>query len=944
MNHRSHELSSQIPFRRFGVLVAMLSTFIAMSAPLLARPVPKNLGGGLEQLAQAAGVSARAAGARSLAPGQTFAAGSDTDDVLLSQQDAMIVDDQSRVLVKVTLTGRQPLEAVADRLRGIAGTTVTATDANYQSGVIEAYVHPAALVDVANAAGVLAVVPSSKAVFDVGLATTQGIVQHRLDKVPAAVNGGGITVGVLSDSYNASTGPIKAANDIASGDLPGAGNPLGNAQPVVVLEDRPTGTDEGRAMLQIVHDIAPQARLGFATANTGEVGFANNIRSLARLPGAPNAQPGFKADVIVDDVIYLAEPFFQDGIVAQAVDDVAEAGVAYFSSAGNRPASQAYDAKFDPVPAEPASLAGTNLDFTFVDPALYAGGFHNFAGPDGLDIAQTIVVSPPFGTIVFQWNEPFDPVPPIPVATIASGAGTTTAAQPTALFTFAGVAGQVVTINVDGDPTNGNANPDVTIALFGPDGTFLDFADNTTSPESLILELPDTGTYTVEVGGFLDAVGDFVYQVEEVEIVERVVTDFNLLFFRTNGQFLGALAEQNRFTNRPLELGSLGPITVQLVIARANVPPRRSRPADRLRYVWFTSGQPQEHFSYVGSVTYGHNSARGANGVAAYAFYPPFIPEPFTSPGFATIYFDRKSRRLRRPEIRLKPDIAAMDGANNTFFSADAPQDADLLPNFFGTSAAAPHAAGIAALVLQAAGGPRSLKPERVRDILQDSAFPHDLDPFFAFGLARTRSGGLVAVSGAADPNAISQFDPNVFTVANFGGRKVAGLTLDLSTGNTTQTPRGLLYDTRAAGGVGQPFIIGSADGLTPADVTPTFTVPADLPGLAGQWKKLTLDFAPGTFGWGDSLGFGVDRDEADVAGPGGAAGGNSADLLGAGVLIPQGTLAPGGATFTGTLENGDVFSGKIVNQIGDGYSRLDGFGFINAEAAVKAALRHKRH
>ena len=144
--------------------------------------------------------------------------------------------------------------------------------------------------------------------------------RQALNESASNANGAGIKVGVLSDSFNDLGG---YASDQANGALPS----------VQVLADLSSGgTDEGRAMLQIVHDMAPKARLGFATANGGQLNFANNIRSLAGLPGAPHAVSGFKADVIVDDIIYLDEPMFQDGIIAQAVDEVVAKGVSYFSS------------------------------------------------------------------------------------------------------------------------------------------------------------------------------------------------------------------------------------------------------------------------------------------------------------------------------------------------------------------------------------------------------------------------------------------------------------------------------------------------------------------------------------------------------------------------------------------------------------------------------------
>lgn len=905
---------------------------LVLSSSLVeAKPGKRNLGGGLEQMASPA------RNARSLAPGQVS-----TAEGMVELTRPMIMDAAGRPLVRITLDGKVPATSVLQGLKGMAGVKVSATDLKYRAGVIEAYVSTDTLARVAGKAGVLAVVPVSPRVTNVGAVTSQGVVQHRVNKI-AGVDGAGITVGVMSDSYDTSSDwDVHAADDVASGDLPGPGNRV-NRQPVVVLEDFPDGTDEGRAMLQIVHDMAPKARLGFATANTGEVGFANNIRALAGLPGADNAVPGFKADVIVDDIIYLAEPFFQDGIIAQAVDEVARAGVSYFSSAGNRPATQAYDSKVRIVPGKPSSWRNTNLDFSAVDPALYAGGFHNFVERDGVDIAQTIAFGPG-NTMVFQWNEPFDPQPPTPVGPpIATGVGTVPADPGFGAFEFAGTAGTLVEVFIDADTsTTGTPNPDLTFYLYDPNGNEIAAVDTGTNPESLTLELPLNGTYTVYVVGFDGALGDYLYRVQQVEIVQQVLSDYNLLLFLTDGTYIGAIAEQNLFTNRPLELFGLntggGTLNLQMVVARANQPNAKKRDiADRIRYVGFGTLAPQEYVSYLGPVTYGHNSAAGAMGVAAYAFFAPFIPESFTSPGPSTIYFDTENRRFGRPQIRQKPDLAAMDGANTTFFFSDASQDPDTFPNFFGTSAAAPHAAAIAALVLDAAGGPGSVKPGKMRKILQDSAFPHDLDPFFASGFGGSK-GNFVAVNATADPSSFSQFDPNVFTVWNGGSSALKNISINVSGGDTTQTPKGLVFDERP--GTGQAFIIGQSVGLRPNEVKNVFTLPAAPPGVAGQWQQLDLRFRPGSFGRGDLLGFGVDRDEADATGPNGAVGGNSADLLGGGVLLPQGTLTGGGASFFGSFEGGSAFSGRFWNLIGKGYSQVDGYGFINAQAAVNAVSK----
>lgn len=871
---------------------------------------PANLGSGLRSLIE----SSQRPAARAAKRATNFSSDYFGD---------VIQNADGAVLVNVVLNGRIPLKDVTSALSKTS-FKATASNANYRRGIIEGYLPLSSAAAIAKTAGVQAVHLVHSPVKHVGKATTQGIVQHRIDKLKN-LDGSGLKIGALSDSFNMSGGPVTAANDVASGDLPGPGNPFGHTTPVQVLQDTTGGNDEGRAMLQIIHDIAPSAKLAFATANLGEVSFANNIRSLASAG----------CNVIVDDVGYLTEPMFSDGLVARAVDDVTASGVSYFSSAGNEPATQAYrgNVNMNGTHLAPgATIPGTNCVLPpaeYLDPSTYRGGFQNFATA-GTDDALTVEIEDQT-RIDLQWDDPYDVSPVNLGEFLDEGEGSVTASKPVVSFPFNGTAGQRIVIYADADDSRGNPISDLIITLTDPSGHIVAVEDETTVPELMLTFLPVSGKYTINISGYQGATGDFYYQVYSATGTAAVTSDYNILLFTTDGEFILASTENNLATGRPIELlPLLGTGTLQVVFARANTPAPAPTPASVLKCVFFDSGRVVDRYSYTTPVIFGHPASNSANAVAAYAFYAPFVPESFSSPGPVTIYFDKDNHRLATPEIRLKPDIAAMDGANTTFFISDSAQDTDTLPNFFGTSASAPHAAAIAALVLQAHGGPGSVTPAQMKTVLQKSAFPHDLDPGAATGTARAGA-SRINLTAQGDGTATSQFDTNSIRVSLTGSGKLANITLDLSTGDATQSPTGLQFDTRTVDGQGFPFTLGTLVGIDGGSITPTFQSPT---AIAGVYKKLNLKFAKGSFAGGDSIGFGVDRDESAFNAAGG-----SASLLGGGVLIPSGAVINTGATFSGALEDGTAFSGSFTNRIGSGFSPLDGFGFINAEAAVAMPL-----
>ncbi len=143
----------------------------------------------------------------------------------------------------------------------------------------------------------------------------------------AVLNGTGLKIGILSDSFNLKGGE---ATDIANGDL---------SSSITILKEGTTGNDEGRAMAQLIHSIAPGAEIYFYTATTSETDFAAGIKALAAAG----------CSVIVDDVVYYDESFYQDtGVVTAAVEQVIAQGVDYFSAAGNS-GKNYYESTFNPM-------------------------------------------------------------------------------------------------------------------------------------------------------------------------------------------------------------------------------------------------------------------------------------------------------------------------------------------------------------------------------------------------------------------------------------------------------------------------------------------------------------------------------------------------------------------------------------------------------------------
>ena len=476
------------------------------------------------------------------------------------------------------------------------------------------------IMEVAGLAAVKSIQPVLPGSVDAGSVTSEGVAALDVGEVRDVfgLDGTGVKVCAISD------GVEGLAQAQATGDLP-------HRVEVCSLNDN-SGA-EGTAMLEIVHDLAPGAELGFCPAfsDLGKQGLANAITYLAN-----DAFGGQGCDVIVDDVAYLDEPYFQDGIVAQAVDAAAAQGVSYFTSAGNSAESH-YMQRFVEVPPSRRPDALIPLESP-----------HDFGAAAGQesDIDWMGVVAGAGEVVVafLQWNDPF---------------GASTNDYDLYLFDRMGYPA--------GDPEGLFPCYVSRPACFGANGTAVQFRDGD----------------PLEVAFIINPYGEVTPSTPFGEVEP---------FFIVIDRYFGDL-------DKVLEINFGG-----------------------------TFGFLEPYHVPEGSV-WGHSAAEGAITVGAIDVHDDGLDdiEPFSSRGPSRIFFEPDGTPTF--EVRQKPDVVAVDGVSVT--------GAGGFPTtFFGTSASAPHAAAIAALMLEYNPG---LSPQAIKEKLKSTALDRG-EPGFDF----VYGGGLV--------------------------------------------------------------------------------------------------------------------------------------------------------------------------------------------------------
>ena len=241
------------------------------------------------------------------------------------------------------------------------GADIEITNSDWN--VVQAWIPTTALGEIAALDVVKEITPPDYGETEAGRITTEGDGIHRANLIRnfGGIFGRGVKVGVISDGVDA------RRTSQASNDLPDS---------IEVDPNTPGRDDEGTALLEIVHDLAPNAELAFSGPHTS-LEMARSILWLAN-----EAFDGEGADIIVDDLSFYFEPYFEDGLIARAAADAVAGGAVFVSSAGNN--------------------TDRHYSGQYVDGG---GGFHDFDDdPNKTDISLRIE---PNSRIVLQWNDQF---------------------------------------------------------------------------------------------------------------------------------------------------------------------------------------------------------------------------------------------------------------------------------------------------------------------------------------------------------------------------------------------------------------------------------------------------------------------------------------------------------------------------------------------------------
>ena len=607
-------ISSHLCIRQLCVLIMFLSYFNGI-AQENSQPITEYQQSKEERKLSGSVLSSKlhiAAAKDQLQRGKEVTAQVGTPELLTNSEDEYFLQRNNDEIGVVLRT--HDISNLLPKLKGI-GFHLTGVVERY--GRIEGFIRKDRLLSLENFKndGLLSASSIHKPILKVGSVTSEGVdamgVSQLRQERPDA-DGRGVTIGLISDSYDNLGGE---AAGVASGDLP---------NDVVVIQDLDAGgSDEGRALCEVAFDVAPGADLMFATGAFGQANFADNIQALADAG----------CEVIADDLGYFAEPFFQDGIVAQKVDEVAlTQEVLYYSAAGN-----ASDNSYE------------STDINFVSPGTIGGlADYDFdpSPADNEDVFQQINLGPGEVMLIsLQWDDPF--------------------------FTVDQVDTDLDIFLFDEPPVN-------VIAASNTDNIL------SQSPVEVLIHQNQTGS----------------------------TQTFNILI--------------NKF---------VGP-----------------DPA-RIKYVNFAPTHDPLEYDTKSPTIVGHPAAENAIAVGA-IFHASNTIEPFSSIGPSTILFEADGSpipfsRTNNPEddgvVRQKPDISAADGVSTTFFGSPT---GGMFPAFFGTSAAAPHSAGIGAIYKSLLPGLglsdyEFLQNIGATDILDGIGGNIGIDDFSGFGGGSANSSGL---------------------------------------------------------------------------------------------------------------------------------------------------------------------------------------------------------